>query len=334
VAFDARDAHVPMPHGSGIYARRLAQALRERPADGLDYWFVERGGRGPELWFEQVGLPRLLRRRAPALVHTPNCFLPLRRPCPGVVSVHDLAFEEFPHDFSRRTGWKYRAFTRRAVRSAERVICSSQFTADDVHERYGPDPDRVRVVPLAPALEAGDAPPPPGPYLLAVGDLRPKKNLALLVEAWRELRADGLPHRLVLAGRDFGAGAGLRELAGTEPLELPGFVTDAEVDALLRGAELLVHPGLYEGFGMIAAEAMTRGCPVVLARAGALPETGAGAAAYFDPHDPASLAAAIREVASDSARRADLAARGRERAAELSWATTAERTVAVYRELL
>ena len=174
VAFDARDAHVPMPHGSGIYARRLAQALRDRAGDELDYWFVERGGRGPELWFEQVSLPRLLRRRRPALVHTPNCFLPLRRPCPGVVTVHDLAFEAFPHDFSRRTGWKYRTFTRRAVRSAERVICDSRFTADDVCERYGADPDRVRVVPLAPALDVGDSPSPPGPYVLAVGDLRPK----------------------------------------------------------------------------------------------------------------------------------------------------------------
>jgi glycosyltransferase involved in cell wall biosynthesis len=334
VAFDARDAHVPMPHGSGIYARRLAQALRERARDELDYWFVERGGRGPELWFEQVSLPRLLRRRRPALVHTPNCFLPLRRPCPGVVTVHDLAFEAFPHDFSRRTGWKYRTFTRRAVRSAERVICDSRFTADDVCERYGADADRVRVVPLAPALDVGDSPSPPGPYVLAVGDLRPKKNLDALVGAWRELRAAGLEHRLVLAGRDFGEGPRLRELASAEPLELPGFVSDAEVDALLRGADLFVHPGLYEGFGMIAVEAMARGCPVALARAGALPETGGDAAAYFDPNDAGSLAAAIREVVSDPSRRAQLAARGRERAAGLSWAATAEGTVAVYRELL
>jgi glycosyltransferase involved in cell wall biosynthesis len=250
------------------------------------------------------------------------------------VTVHDLAFEAFPHDFSRRTGWKYRTFTRRAVRSAERVICDSRFTADDVCERYGAEADRVRVVPLAPALDVGDASPPPGPYVLAVGDLRPKKNLDALVRAWRELRTAGLEHRLVLAGRDFGEGARLRELAGAEPLELPGFVTDAEVDALLRGAELLVHPGLYEGFGLIAAEAMARGCPVALARAGALPETGGDAAAYFDPDDAGSLTAAIREIASDPARRAELAARGRERAAGLSWAATAESTVAVYRELL
>ena len=97
VAFDARDAHVRMPHGSGIYARRLSEALRERAA--FDYWFAERGGAGPELWFEQVRLPRELRRRGAALVHAPNCFLPLRRSCPGVVTVHDLAFHAYPEDF-------------------------------------------------------------------------------------------------------------------------------------------------------------------------------------------------------------------------------------------
>jgi glycosyltransferase involved in cell wall biosynthesis len=331
VAFDARDAHVPMPHGSGIYARWLAAALRERPDAGLEYWFVERGGPGPELWFEQVGLPRLLRRRRPDLVHTPNCFLPLRRPCPGVVTVHDLAFEAFPHDFSRRTGWKYRTFTRRAVRSAERVICVSDFTRDDVCERYGADPGRIRVIRSAPALPRGEADPPPGPYLLALGDLRPKKNLRVLVEAWRALRREGLEQRLVLAGRDFGEGESLRALAGGEPLELPGFVSDTQVDALLRGADALVHPGLYEGFGFAVVEAMARGCPVALARAGALPETGGDAAVYFEPHDADALADAVREALG---RRADLAERGRAHAGAMSWEDTARRTEDVYRELL
>src|SRR5687767_9952211 len=154
VAFDARDAHVAMPHGSGIYARRLSEALRARAR--LDYWWVEQGGAGPELLFEQVRLPRELRRRSASLVHTPNCFLPLRRPCPGVVTVHDLAFHAYPHDFSRLTGWKYRTFTPRAARSAERIVCDSEFTRRDVCERYGADEACTRVIPLAPALAAGD----------------------------------------------------------------------------------------------------------------------------------------------------------------------------------
>jgi glycosyltransferase involved in cell wall biosynthesis len=335
VAFDMREAFAPKPHGSGIYARRLAAALGSAADSAdLDYWFLERGGRAPELWWEQVTLPRLLRRRRPALVHAPNCFLPLRRPCPGVVTVHDLAFEDHREDFSGRTGWKYRTITRRAARSAERVICVSRFTRDDVCARYGVDGDRTRVVPIAPSLPAGSAKPPPGRYLLYAGDLRPKKNLVTLVRAWRRLRGEGLEQRLVLAGRDFGVGDDLRAAAGPEPLELPGFVDDEALDALMRGADALVHPSLYEGFGMAVVEAMVRGCPTILARATALPETGGDAAEYFEPREEADIARAIRAVVDDPARTAELIERGDARAAELSWERTAASTMAVYRELL
>ena len=334
IALDTRDAHVPMPHGSGLYVRRLAEALRARPRDGHEYWLLERGGRGPELWWEQVSLPRALRRRGPALVHSPDSFLPLRRPCPGVVTVHDCAFAAMPEDLRGLTGWKYRTFVPRAVRSADRVICPSHFTARDVCERFGADPSRVRVVPEAPALARGDAPAPSGPYLLAVGDLRPKKNLRRLVEAFRRLRECGAPHRLVLAGADVGEGAGLLAAAGEAPVELAGFVSDARLDALLRGADLVVMPSLYEGFGLAAVEAMARGRPVALARAGALPEVGGDAAAYFDPLRAEDMAETIGALLQDDERRLELAEAGRRRAAKLSWAATAAATADVYDELL
>jgi glycosyltransferase involved in cell wall biosynthesis len=326
VAFDDRDAHVPMPHGSGLYARRLGEALRRRATPPV--WFVTGGWPGPELLWEQVGLPLALRRRRPALLHGPDSFLPLRRPCPGVVTVHDLAFEAFPEDFGRTTGWKYRTFCRRAAEGAERVVCVSEATAADVERRWRVPRDRLRVTPLAPALPVGDAPPPTGgPYLLYAGDLRPKKNVGRLVEAYTRLRAEGLEHRLLLAGKDLGAGAAL-DAPGVERL---GFVSDAGLDALLRGADLLVHPSLYEGFGLVVVEAMARGTPVALARATALPETGGDAAVYFDPLDPADMARAIRAALDDAAALADA---GRAHAAAFSWDATAARTAAVYEELL
>jgi glycosyltransferase involved in cell wall biosynthesis len=344
IAFDARDAFVPMPHGSGIYVRRLLEALRRTPPAGHELWALEHGGGGPEVWWEQVTLPRLLRGRRVALLHCPDSFLPLRRSCPAVLTIHDLAFAAIPHDISGLTGLKYRTLVPRAARSAERVICPSRFTAEDVSRRYGVDPERIRVIPEAPALRSGSSPAPtpgsgsaPDPedgYLLAAGDLRPKKNLPLLIEAYRRLRATGMPHRLVLAGADTGVAEQLRALAGSEPLELPGFVEDARLDALISGAEALIVPSLYEGFGLVALDAMARGCPVVLARAGALPETGGSAAVYFDPHDPADLVAAISRVIEDRPRRERLREAGRARAREFTWERTAAATVAVYQELL
>jgi len=334
IAIDARDARVAPLRGWGRYVHELVAALKRGGHEGFDLRVVNRGGPGPELLFEQVGLPRALRRSGADLVHAPNCFLPLRRPCPGVVTIHDLAFEAHPEDFSRRTGWKYRTFAPRAARSAERVICVSEHTRGDVCERYGVDHARTRVVYSAPCLAGSDEEPPPGPYLLAVGDLRRKKNLLRLVRAFRALRAEGLPHRLVLAGLDLGAGERVRAEAGQAPVELTGYVSDARLDALIRGADLLVYPSLYEGFGLAIVEAMARGCPVAAANTTSLPEAGGEAAAYFDPLDEEDMAAAIRAVTEDRGRRTEMVERGRARAAELSWERTARETAGIYRELV
>jgi glycosyltransferase involved in cell wall biosynthesis len=341
VAFDARDAEGAQPRGWGRYAARLLQELPQALAESdLELWPISRGGPGPEMLFEQVRLPWALRRRGAALVHAPNCFLPLVRPCPGVVTIHDLAFETWPRDFARSTGWKYRTITRAAARSAERIICPSRFTADDVCTRYGVDESRVRVIPEAPALPGGVLPSPPGPYVLAVGDLRVKKNLGALVRAFVSLRRSRqIPHRLVLAGLEAGAGSALRDLAApSAAVEFTGYLTDAQLDALIRGAEVLVHPSLYEGFGLVVLEAMERGTPVLAARATALPETGGEAAAWFDPAGPAGgaeeLARVLGRLLEDERLRAQLADRGRQWVKGFSWARAARETVAVYRELL
>jgi glycosyltransferase involved in cell wall biosynthesis len=240
-----------------------------------------------------------------------------------VVTIHDLAFEAYPEDFAPRTRAKFRFFTPRGARSAQAVIVPSAATRDDVCTRYGVAAERVHVIPEAPALPIGDAPVPAGPYLLGVGDLRAKKNWWRLVGAWRRLRAEGLPHRLVIAGGDAGEAAALRRAAGPEPLELPGYVDDARLDALMRGADALVHPSLYEGFGLVILEALARGTPVAAARATALPETGGDAAVYFDPLDEDDMAQAIRRTLGRDARLPG----------GFSWRLAAERTAAVYREV-
>ena len=320
IAFDSRDAQGDRPGGWGRYALELSRALGT--LNELEVLDLSRGWPGPEALWEQLGLPLAARRLRADLIHAPNCFLPLRRPCPGVVTIHDLAFEAFPDDFSRRTGAKFRSITPRAARSAQRVITVSEFTRRDVCERYGIEPGKVRVVHNGPSLARGDAPPPPGPYILGVGDLRAKKNWLRLAQAWRRA---GVPHRLVVAGADAGEGAALRA-AGADT---PGYVGDAELDALMRGADLLVHPSLYEGFGLVVLEAMVRGTPVAAASGTALPEAGGDAAVYFDPLDVDAMAAAIVEALG---RRAELSARGRAHAAAFSWERAARETLAVYRE--
>jgi len=148
--------------------------------------------------------------------------------------------------------------------------------------------------------------------------LRGKKDWPVAVWAARRL---GL--RCVLAGVDGGEGPALRA-AGAE---LTGWIDDAALDALLRGAACLVHPSRYEGFGLVLLEAMARGVPVACADATSLPEVAGGAAELFAPGDVAGCADAVaRAIAAGGER-------GRARAAGFSWARTARETRAVYEEL-
>jgi hypothetical protein len=125
VVIDGRDAVAVQLRGWGRYARELVRALQALAPDELQLRVLTRGGAGPELLFEQVRLPFAARRMEAALVHVPNCFLPLVRPCPGVVTVHDLAFEAWPGDFAFVTRWKYRSLGRLAARAAARGIVPS-----------------------------------------------------------------------------------------------------------------------------------------------------------------------------------------------------------------
>ncbi|MCW3013171.1 MAG: glycosyl transferase group 1 [Solirubrobacterales bacterium] len=338
VLLDARDAYAAPLRGWGRYALELSRRL---PADLVTVY--QRQARGPEVLAEQVTLPFVCWRTRARIVHAPNCFLPLVRRGAGVVSIHDLAFEAYPDDFSTRTGTKYRWIAPRAARSAQRVLVGSRATADDLVARYGVDERKLRVIPYAPSLPVGDAPPPAWladaaggeAYLLAVGDLRAKKNLARVVAAWSALRAGGLiDHRLVIAGHGDVAALGLPAGAPLpDGLHVTGFLADAELDAVVRGAALVVHASLYEGFGLVVAEAMVRGTPVAIADATSLPEVAGGAAELFDPHDVDDLAAAILR-GLEPARAAELRALGLARSQAFSWQATADATADVYRELL
>jgi glycosyltransferase involved in cell wall biosynthesis len=332
IAIDQRDAAAADLRGWGRYARELAGALAER-ADVELVALASGWPRLPETAWEQLGMARAARRAGAALLHVPNCFLPARRGgLPGVVTIHDLAWERFPGDFAPLTRRKFAWATPRAARSADAVIVPSRCTADDVVARYGVPAERVHVIAEAPALpQAGGAPPAGAPYLLGIGDLRAKKNWGRLVVAWRALRAEGLEHRLVIAGADAGEAAALRAAAGREPLELPGYVDDARLDALLRGAAALVHPSLWEGFGLVVLEAQARGVPVVAARGSSLEEAGGDAAVYVDGGSADAIAGAIREAL---ARRDELGAAGRAHAAAFSWEQAAAQTAAVYRAVL
>jgi glycosyltransferase involved in cell wall biosynthesis len=270
-----------------------------------------------------VTLPRLLQRLAADLAHTQYA-LPLRLHCAGVVTVHDLSFERDPDLFSLRDRLLFRRVVPRAVRRAARVLAVSERTKQDLVQLYGIAPERVVVTPngVDPAFHPGPSGSEPhGAYVLAVGAIQARKNQLAALEA---ASAVGLP--LVVVGPEKNS-ALARELR-LRGARLEGHVSIERLAELYRGAASLVQSSSFEGFGLPVIEAMASGTPVVAVREPALEEVAGDAALFVDE---GGLAKGIEEALRERKR---LSAAGLERARAFSWRATAERTLAVYREIL
>jgi glycosyltransferase involved in cell wall biosynthesis len=270
-----------------------------------------------DAWWYPVALPR--RARGLDVLHCPTFRGPFHSAVPVVVTVHDLAVLRHPGMFNKWSRRYSRLAVPRVAQGARRLIAVSEFTLREVVELLRVPEDRIRVIPNAVGAPFGpDGPKAEGEYVLAVGTLEPRKNLARAVEAAGRV---GVELRVVGA-----RGWGGVKAPGATWL---GEVSDEELAALYRGARVVVYPSLYEGFGIPVLEAMACGTPVVTSAGGATEEIAGGAAVLVDPFDPAAIAAGLEQAAS---RRHELAGRGLERARGFTWDRVAAETRKVYEE--
>ena len=298
------------------------------------------GGVRGHLW-EQAVLPRRLGGR---LLWSPSNTGPLAV-TRQVVTVHDTAALDHPEWLTPRFAAWYGWLLPRLVRRVRRVIVPSAFTRDRLGQVTALSPERIAVVPNG--VDPRFRPPaaaeiaatraalgiPSSRYVLSLGSMEPRKNLAALVRAWATLHqrmADDV--WLVIAGepgkRQVFPGV---ELGATPRVHLTGRVADAHLPGLYGGATLFASPALYEGFGLPPLEAMACGTPVVAARRGAVPGVLGDAALLVEPGAEA-IAVGIERVLNDEALRDVLRRNGTERAAEYTWERTADLTRRVLRE--
>ncbi len=372
VAFHIDQLWFDAPGGIGTYVRELAFGALQREDPTLELTpFHARWGRVPHgpvpptadgtLGIELAGSIRRLypswdrfgRPRLPAslgdcdIVHATNhaAVPPVHDRQRLVATVHDLAFERFPDLFPPTWLRLYRWGTMAAVDRADAILVPSERTGTDLVDELHADPGRIHVTPLASSLEPPTADELPRmredlaahgihpPYILAVGTIEPRKNLVRLVKAYRTLRAEGLPHLLVLAGPE---GGGVNELR-TELARRggDGVIVTGEIDlrCAYADAAAVAYVSLYEGFGLPVIEAMGLGAPVVASNASSIPEVAGDAAVLVDPTDEAAIADGLRRVLGDHAFANDLRRRGREHAASFTWAATARATLDVYRQV-
>lgn len=361
IGFDGR-ALVSPAAGMRRYARELFGALSRidgmtviavgAPAAADVPARVERGSGVVSLptnagWM-LTGLPRAARRARVDVFHAPSYTAPVGGPRPLVLTIHDVSYERHPEWYPYRRDPLRRAFYRYSARSADRILTDSDFSKREIIAAYGIAQDAIDVVPLAaaPVFRPGPALPLPAeivsPFVLHVGDLHPRRNLAMLVRAVAAVRRRVPALRdvtVVLAGVDRGSGEELRSIAAAEPggrplVQFAGAPREDELLALYRSAAALAYPSRYEGFGLPLLEAMACGTPVLAARTSSIPEVTGDAAVLLDPADEEGWSAEIERVLDDTPHAARLRESGSRRAALFSWQRTAEETARVYRSLV
>ena len=326
------------PTGTGVYLERLTAALREagvvvitarnplrrapagRPMQSILNYLIDR------IW-TGVALPWIAWRSGADLIHHPLPALAPVAPCPQVITVHDLAFVRRPDLFAGRYArWASRAH-RAAARGAAAVICVSEATRDDVVARWGVARQRIVVAHHGAGqlegvrIRRSEAP----RWFLYVGDDEPRKNVGVLLEAYRCYRRAGGEAPLLLAG------SVERPLdPDIEVVVRPGA---GQLARLHGDAIALVHPAIEEGFGLTLVEAMTAGTPVLAAASRAAVEICADAAWLLDL-DPAGLAGSFAEAMAtlerDPQLRASLSQAGRDRSCEFSWQRSARAHIEAY----
>jgi glycosyltransferase involved in cell wall biosynthesis len=356
IAIDARKL---ADYGIGTYLRGLIGGLaaldrdtrylllapRERrdllPGLPDNFEWVHEGSPGYSVR-EQLALSRTLSRLAPDLFHAAHYVLPARTPPRTVVTIHDLIHLAHPEFLPNRMALPYARFMlRRAARRARRILTVSEATARDLRERLGVGAERIVAIwngvderfrePLddgelrrrlaAFGLEPG--------YFLFVGNPKPHKNLERLLAAFARVAEPAA--QLVVVGE---RGAKRSDQATDRRVLSLGRLADGDLPALYRGAGALLFPSLYEGFGLPVVEAMAAGVPVIASSTPAVAEIAGDAALLVDPLDVAGFARAMERLLAEPELQRSLSAAGTARAAAFTWANTARRTLAVYREVL
>ena len=305
--------------------------------------------RGMRMAWEQTGLPELVHRLQPDVLHSPHYTYPALHRVPLVVTLHDATFFSHP---DAHTGLKRHFFThaiRRAVRGADALVVPSAATRDETLRFVDGDPSRfyvayhgvdTQVFHPVPDDERARVAASLGlagkPYIGFLGTLEPRKNVPNLIHAWAQVfQHDDEPPALVLAGGkgwDEEIEPALAEVPSHLTVIRPGYLPLEDLAGFLAGSEVLAYPSVAEGFGLPVLEAMACGAAVLTTRETSLPEVGGNAVEYCGT-DVDSIAAALRGLVDDPQRRAELGRAAQERAVseQFTWRASARSHIEAYR---
>lgn len=357
------------PTGIGRYAVELLHAMAALPNAPTFVLLTTEAKDSHGLWkeFEHHPLPGC--RLLPALMtlgnlflplaiqhfkldilHDPNGIAPFLGPALGtkrIVTIYDAFAYVFPETHNLLDNWRYRWMLPLSAKRAAAVTTISECSRQDLQRFLGLK--EIQLIPAA--LNPCFRPIPESPersailtrygisqpYILYVGGINARKNIARLFEAFANLRKSHSNLFLVIAGKrqwqTAEIDATFQRLELEQAVHFTGYVADEDLPALYSAAKMFVFPSLYEGFGLPPLEAMACGTPVITANSSSLPEVVEDAALLIDPYDVAALTKAMQRVLTEPELAAELRAKGLIQAQKFTWARTAQETVHLYETL-
>ncbi|MGI8420340.1 MAG: glycosyltransferase family 4 protein [Candidatus Levyibacteriota bacterium] len=330
--------------------------LKDEPLDHMPKTsknFAYRIVKPGKLWTQwRLPLDLYFHRPRPDIFFSMTHYAPRFSPVPTVVSIMDVAYEHFPELFNQADLYQLKNWTKYSVHNAKRVLTISDSSRDDIIKIYGSSPEKVKTIypgikeiaslephvfgmnQLQAKYDISDN------YVLFVGTLQPRKNIARLIEAFAKVSQEKLqdkPLDLVIIGRKgwlyeeilaapekFGISDRVKFLEG---------IQDDELNIFYKHALCYVLPSLYEGFGLPVIEAMQRGCPVITSNVSSMPEAGGDAALYVDPKNVDDIVEKITLLVTDKKMREDLIEKGKKQVKKFSWKKAAKETLEVLQEV-
>lgn len=292
------------------------------------------------IFWTQLRLSLEMLMAAPDVLLVPASTLPLIHPA-SVYTEHDVAWIYYPEIFTFYMRWFHKVFSWLARTSSKKIIAISEATKKDLVNYYQVDERKIAVVPhgytksensdfeLAPEMAAKL----PEKYVLFLSTIQPRKNLELLIDAFRDLKQSHpeLPHRLVVVGKPgWKFEKILKKIDDNKDIVVfLGHVGDNDRWPIFRKADLYINPSLYEGFGMPLLEAFECNCPVVAANNSSLPEVGGDAALYFDPTSKTDMMQTMLKVLTNPQLKEEMINKGRQRLTQFGWDKCARETLAI-----
>lgn len=327
-----------------IYLKNNPRIEMPVPSENWQYKIV-----GPRKFWTQIGLPLRLftESRKPDVFFSPSHYAPRFSPAPTAISIMDLSYIHFPELFTKHDLYQLVNWTKYSAKNAKKIFTISNFSRDDIIKTYAKDAKSVVATYLGIKETQGSKIKTQNmeelkkkfginsQYILFVGTLQPRKNLAKLIEAFSLLKEQNL--ELVVVGKKGWLWEDI--FAAPEKFKVENrvkfldFVRDEDLPSLYKNALCFVLPSLYEGFGLPVLEAMKFGCPAVISNVSSLPEVGGDAALYFDPQSADDIAQKMTSVIQDSKLREELIKKGYNQIKKFSWEKTAKETLKVLEEL-